>query len=277
MGRVVSDQLLGAALDAWEGRPLVEWRGEWGVPRLEVYARVGSTMDVARGLAEAGAPAGTLVLAEEQTAGRGRGGRPWHSAPGWSVHLSLLLRPRGGEAALLSTLPLRLGLAVAEAVEAASGVEARVKWPNDVVTERGRKLSGILCEAAVGGMRGTFVVAGIGVNVGQDAEDFPPELRETATSVSREAGRLVPRPLVLGDLLSRVLPLVEAPGSALDSDELEALRRRDALAGRALTVDGRRVGRGAGISADGALRVSDAAGSVREVRAGTVRVVEETP
>lgn len=261
----------------WEGRPLADWRDAWGVAALHAWARVGSTMDIAREMAEDGAPAGTLVMAEEQTAGRGRGGRPWFSAPGWSLHLSMIMRPPGVDAPVLSALPLRLGLAVAAGIEEAAGVETRVKWPNDVVTVGHRKLAGVLCEAALGGGQPGFVIAGIGVNVGQDEEDFPPELRASATSVSREAGHLVRRPTVVGALLETVLPLATARASALTKGELTQLARRDALTGRALTLDGTPVGLGAGVEPDGALRIKDDTGEIRRIRAGTVRLLEAVP
>lgn len=258
-------------LDAWEGRSISGWCDVLGVPSLEVFARVGSTMDVARTLAEGGAPAGTLVLAEEQTAGRGRKGRPWFSAPGWSLHLSLLLRPAPDPGSVLSALPLRVGLAAAQAIEEVAGLEAALKWPNDVVTLHGRKLAGVLCEAAFVGTDRVFVVVGIGINVGQDTADFPPELRERASSLSRESGRLIQRPPVLRALLRRLLPLARAAAGPLSAAELAELRRRDALWGKPLRLDGQPVGEGAGIAADGALLVRAPDGRVEEIRAGTIR------
>ena len=271
MAAPVSDELAAARLDAWEGRSTTAWCQELGVPALELFARVGSTMDVARTLAEGDAPAGTLVVAEEQTAGRGQKGRPWFSAPGWSLHVSLLLRPAPDPGSVLSALPLRVGLATAGAVEEVAGVAAAVKWPNDVVTPEGRKLAGVLCEAAFVGTDRLFVVAGIGINVGQDTADFPPELRERASSLSRESGRLIPRGPVLEALLRRLLPLTRATAGPLSEAELAELRRRDALRGRPLWLDGQPVGEGAGIAADGALLVRGPDGRVEEVRAGTIR------
>lgn len=270
-------QLAGSRLDAWEGAAVSEWRGAWGVPRLEVFGLVGSTNDVARELAAEGAPHGTAVLAEEQSAGRGRAGRPWHSAPGWSVHLSLVLRP-GGAPELLPVLPLRLGLATSEAVQAAAGVATAVKWPNDVLALRGAvpagKLAGILCESSVTAGEVTHVIAGIGVNVGQDRDDFPPELRERATSLSLEAGRLVSRVAVLGELLPRVLRAGGEPVGPLGDDERRRLAERDALRGRRVRMDDGEVGTAVGIAADGALLVQSGTGRPRPVRGGTVRMVE---
>jgi len=151
------------------------------------FARCGSTMDEARVLALAGAPEGLVVLAEEQTAGRGTKGRTWHSPPGTGLYASFLFRP-----ATESTLiPAAVGVALREAA-AETAPDVRLKWPNDLVWD-GRKIAGILCEGGADEHGSRFVVAGIGINVGQAPGDFPPELAARSASLRMAAGCPVDR------------------------------------------------------------------------------------
>lgn len=159
------------------------------------FAICGSTMDEARGLARSGAAEGTVVVADEQTAGRGTRGRGWHSPRGLGLYATVILRPNPAAAPLV---PLAVGVAVREAASAlAPGV--RLKWPNDLVWD-GRKLAGVLCEGAAGGAGPRFILAGIGINVGHAPEDFPPELASRSASLRMAAGRPVDREDLLGRL-----------------------------------------------------------------------------
>ena len=135
----------------------------------------GSTNERARELAIQGAPAGTVVTAEEQTSGRGRRGRTWAAPPGKALLYSAILRPLGTEHALL---PLAVPLAVCEAVEAMASLECLVKWPNDVWIEE-RKVAGVLLEARPP----DWAVIGIGLNLAVEPAEFPSDLRWPATSV----------------------------------------------------------------------------------------------
>jgi BirA family transcriptional regulator, biotin operon repressor / biotin---[acetyl-CoA-carboxylase] ligase len=251
---------------AWEGAPASAWRAAWSVPAVELYRSVGSTNDRARELADAGAPHGTVVMAEEQTAGRGRGGKSWLAAPGRAILLSVVLRPPAAAVAAPGAIPLRVGLAAAEALAGATGLEIGVKWPNDLVVGD-RKVGGILCEGSVSA-RDVFVVAGLGVNVNQDRAELDPALRDTAVSLR----------LLLGDRCSRAELATALVGAVLQAarleplhaHELERLARRDALRGRAISLDGAPAGTARGIAPDGALLVEGPAG-MREVRYGTVR------
>lgn len=154
------------------------------VHRLESVA---STNDAARALAIGGAAHGTAVVAREQTRGRGTKGRAWHSPAGLGLYASFVVRgPAAGPVPFPHLLPLAAGLAASDAVAAASGVEVRLKWPNDLV-HGGLKLGGILSEAVSTGPGGGFAVVGIGVNVGHGPADFPADLRGVATSL-RMAG-----------------------------------------------------------------------------------------
>jgi BirA family transcriptional regulator, biotin operon repressor / biotin---[acetyl-CoA-carboxylase] ligase len=237
---------------------------DWPAP-VERFAEVGSTNDVLKERARQGAPEWTAVLAERQTAGRGRQGRAWASPPG-NLYLSVLLRPRFAAASLI---PLAAGLALAEALPQ---VEARLKWPNDVLVN-GRKLAGILAEAQSGPSGLEQVVLGIGVNV---EGEVPPELRETATSLALETGhRAGPEP-VAAAVLARLRVCYDALARGEAAAILERWRERSVpwwgrevearAAGGTLTLRG--IARG--LSEHGALLIEGADGTVHPVLAGDV-------
>jgi BirA family transcriptional regulator, biotin operon repressor / biotin---[acetyl-CoA-carboxylase] ligase len=222
--------------------------GALGGPLVHL-AQTGSTNDVARALAAAGAPHGTVVVAERQTAGRGRQGRSWTAPPARALTLSVLLRL---DAARLDLLPLAAALAVCEACERAVAVACRVKWPNDVWIEE-RKAAGILIEARP---QEGWAVVGIGLNVDTPLAELAPELRDTATSLRIATGAPVDRREVLAALLDRLATWTSA--LAQSQRVAHAFRERDALYGRrvAWTRDGlRETGEARGIDDDGALIV----------------------
>ena len=150
--------------------------------------------------AVAGAPEGTVVTARHQRAGRGQRGHDWWDAPGQSLLCSVLLRP-DGPPATVPQLSLVGGLAVAEALAASAGVSPRIRWPNDLLVD-GRKLCGILAEAATGGGRVEHVILGIGVNLHQSV--FPDALAERATSLRLLTGRAPEAPALLAAILERL-------------------------------------------------------------------------
>lgn len=163
------------------------------------FTEVTSTNDLALSLALAGEPEGTVVLADVQTAGRGRRGRSWYSPPGTGLYVSTFLRPRRSSEPL-SLLTLAAGVAVADAVRASSGLPVELKWPNDLVVGRPwRKLGGVLCEAAGAGQTVDAVIVGIGVNVAQTT--YPSDVAARATSLEAELGRSVDRAALLTALL----------------------------------------------------------------------------
>ena len=173
----------------------------WLGRTCECLATCASTNDVAAARGRAGAPEGLVVITDEQTGGRGRLGRSWHATPRANLTFSVLLRP---ERPPVEVPPLTLlaGAAVAAAI-APFGVQPRLKWPNDVLLE-GRKVAGILCELGGGGPDRTHLVVGVGINVHQAREDFPPALRDTATSLWMATGRRIPRGLLLCRLFARL-------------------------------------------------------------------------
>jgi BirA family biotin operon repressor/biotin-[acetyl-CoA-carboxylase] ligase len=148
-------------------------------PIIHRVASCGSTNDLAMRLAGEGAPEGTVVVAAEQTAGRGTKGHAWYSARDKGLYVSVLLRPRPVE---ISLLPLVAGLAARDAVEKVYGLRIQLRWPNDLIWEK-KKLGGILCQSAFLGNRPDFTIVGIGVNINHEKRDFPQDIRPLATSM----------------------------------------------------------------------------------------------
>ena len=230
------------------------------------YEELASTNDEAKRLAQGGAAEGTVVVAERQTAGRGRRGRVWQSVPG-NLFVSVVLRPAIAPIAAPPLAPA-IGLAVALAVEDVAPLAAELKWPNDVRVG-GRKVAGVLTESLVAGSTLSAVIAGIGLNVGAE---LPAELAEIATTLSREAVRNVRKSEVEEALLRRIADVYGrflAGGFSALADEW---RERDALAGQSVTIDAgsaKVTGDAVGIADDGAYRVRTASGETR-VTAGEV-------
>jgi BirA family biotin operon repressor/biotin-[acetyl-CoA-carboxylase] ligase len=258
----------------WAGRTAGEWAEVLAAPAVRVERAVTSTNDLARAWAEEGGPAGAVVLADTQSAGRGRSGRPWWSPPGVSLYGSWILRPtRPADGADPGLLSLRVGLALALAIEEAYGVAPRLKWPNDLLAEDGRKLAGVLCEAALTGSATSYVIAGIGLNVRRPAGP-PPGLRSSAASIAGILDRDVDRAAILPPLSARMRGLATAPGGLLDAADLARWGERDALHGRRILIDGRPAGRAVGVDATGGLLVEDR-GRVSRVYTGTVRLAAD--
>jgi BirA family transcriptional regulator, biotin operon repressor / biotin---[acetyl-CoA-carboxylase] ligase len=225
----------------------------------------GSTNDHARGLAAAGAPTGTVVIAESQTAGRGRQGRTWVAPPGRALTLSVLARP---EAGALDLLPLSSAVAVCEACEAVADVSCAVKWPNDVWIDE-RKVAGILIEARP---QEGWAVLGIGLNVDTAEEELDDELRETATSLRIAQAAPADRVTTLDALLERLAEWLPADRERL----LSAYRERDALYGRGIAWragDDVLEGEAQGIDDDGNLVAFTPAGKRHTLAAGEVHLL----
>jgi len=194
--------------EGFRRRILGRFRPGWLGATLEVHTRIGSTGDRARDLLSAlGSDAhGAVVVADAQAFGRGRHGNSWHTSPGQALALSVALW-FDGVGRDPSLVPLAAGLAVLGTIEAAFGLGARLKWPNDVLLS-GRKVGGVLLESRWRGEEPGGAVLGIGVNLLQEAADFPPELRARATSVRREGGERVDRPAFAAGLLERLQELL---------------------------------------------------------------------
>ena len=165
---------------------------------LHWYCVTDSTNTQAKLLAKAGAPHGTVLIAGHQTGGRGRMGRTFRSPEGQGVYLSVILRPECKPEALMH-LTCAAGVAMAEAVEKVSGIRPGLKWINDLVVE-GKKLGGILVEMSVDKGLVDYAIVGIGINCLQQEDDFPPEIREIATSLAIN-GKKVPPAVLAGAML----------------------------------------------------------------------------
>jgi BirA family biotin operon repressor/biotin-[acetyl-CoA-carboxylase] ligase len=222
-----------------------------------------STMDVASKLAGEGARHGVVIVADEQTAGRGRRGTTWQSPPGAGLYLSFVARHAG---AALSLITLAAGVAVRDGIAASTGLNADVKWPNDLIVGA-RKLAGILAEGIAIGTPAQAVIIGIGINMQPAA--YPPEVSARATSIEGELGRAVDRELLLSSVLAslwdRLALLERAPG-----DILQAWRAASPNAnGTRVEWDGKH-GVTAGIDDSGALLVKTA-DRIERIIAGELR------
>lgn len=226
-------------------------------------------MDVARELAEAGAPEGVCVIAGAQTSGRGRMGRTWFSPPGTALYMSLLLRPtflpaaRGGWLAMLSALAVRGG---AQGMLDASGcpeADLALKWPNDVLLG-GRKVAGILLESAFAGDGLERVVVGVGLNVNTRFEQAPEEVRLRATSLREAVGHALDLDQVLAAVLTAFEARYEALRATRASPQPEYVRYLATLGTRVRVLGGSDVveGRAIEVTDDGALRLETASGPV---------------
>lgn len=265
----------GGRLERWEGQTVAQWAREWDLPALHVYPSVDSTNDLARELSRAGHQPGSTVVALHQRAGRGTRGRRWQAEPETSLLLSMVMSPTASEAGPL--LSLRLGIAAAGALEGLAPLRVDIKWPNDLMIG-GRKVAGILCESTYESGRLRSLVGGIGVNLAQRDDQWPPELRDTATSLAsaspeRWSGSAAE---AAGAVARAWLRVCHDPRATLSADELTELHMRDWLRGKAVSAEGAPAGTAEGVAENGALLVRDHRG-VQRLLGGTIRPLENGP
>lgn len=200
--------------------------------RIDCMESVDSTNAYLKRIALDDAADGTAAIADAQTMGRGRRGRSFQSAAGKGIYLSVLLRPAFSPEQLLPLTGL-VAVAVCRAIERVSGAQAQIKWTNDLVLN-GKKLCGILTELSVEGETGALqsVVAGIGVNVSQQREDFDGEVADIATSLLRETGKAIPRAALAAAMLEEIDALYLALARGETMDYLADYRRRCVTIGR---------------------------------------------
>lgn len=263
----IPDLLLPEAL-----APLVSGTIFWS--RIHHYFRIGSTNTEAMAAGVAGEPEGSVFVAEEQTAGRGRGANRWHSARSEGLHISVLLRPAVSPADALA-FSLAAGLAAQAAVREVTSLQGDLRWPNDLLLgAQGRKLGGILTELNAEATRVRYLVVGVGINVNQ--EKFPPELAAEATSLCREAGRSWSRVELAAALLKsldREYRALSADAAGARASILARFEEQSSYArGRSVRVeeDEGYEGVTAGLDERGFLRVETARGR-RTVLSGGVR------
>ena len=201
--------------------------------KLEAFESLDSTNTYLKKRAAGGAPEGTVVIANAQTAGRGRMGRSFASAPGLGIYLSMLLRP-STEAECVQSLTAGTAVAVCRAIERVCGVAPGIKWINDLFL-KGKKICGILCESSVKSGSAEYVVLGIGLNVITRPQDFPEELRGTAGSLYSQTGIVYERGKLISAMISELSAMYEAwktdPRALLDD-----YRRRCIVLGKTVEV-----------------------------------------
>lgn len=242
---------------------------------LYLFDETLSTNSAAAKLARDGAPHGTLVVAEHQTAGRGRLGRQWHSPAAGNLYCSLLLRelPTPNR---VSWIPLVAAVAVASAIDQVTGLRTALKWPNDMLVAE-RKIGGILCESTGLGTSAAVLVVGIGLNVNANRDELPDDIRPFATTMAAEAGQFFSRAELIGRLLAEFEPRYErllSPESTMTLDEYRARCSTLGQLVRAEVGQGQWVrGRATAIADDGSLELMPddrATTSPISVRAGDI-------
>lgn len=242
--------------------------------RIVHYFSADSTNDVALGLAATGAEHGTVVVAEEQTAGRGRLSRVWYSEKSSGIYTSIILRPPLSPATA-PVLTLMAGLAAQKAVNSTTGLQADIRWPNDLLVN-GKKVCGILTEMSAELDRLHAVVLGIGINVNHSA--MPPELEYLATSLRMEAHRSISRVQVLAALLrelERHYQLLLKNGNQAITDRWEAASTfAHGKRVRVVTAAGEALATTIGVDPSGALKIQHDDGRQESLVAGEVTEVK---
>jgi BirA family biotin operon repressor/biotin-[acetyl-CoA-carboxylase] ligase len=251
-----------------ESRMTTQWAGH----PVIYYASTDSTNLQAKLAAENGAGEGTLLVADMQTSGRGRRGRTWISPPGTNVYYTLLLKPEY-PADRASAVTLVMALAAAEGIRRTCGLEAGIKWPNDIVVG-GKKVCGILTEMSVEQDYIHYVVIGVGINVGQ--QEFAPEVAQTAGFLQQENGQRISRAELVANIMQAFEKDYEIFVQTLDMsglmDAYNALSVNRGREVRVLDPKGEFSGISAGINESGELLVERGDGTVAKVYAGEVSV-----
>ena len=245
---------------------------EWAGGRTVYFDATDSTNVQAKRLAEAHAPHGTLVVSDRQDGGKGRRGRSWASPSGVGIWMSLILRPEIAPSSA-SMLTLAAALAVREGIQEETGLSPLIKWPNDLVLN-GKKICGILTEMSTELMEIQYVITGIGINVNQ--REFPPEIRDTATSLSLEAGRSFRRSSLIAAILKAFEKDYEAflktGGLSLLLEEYNACLVNRGKEVCILDPSGEYRAVAEGIDENGSLLVTLPDGTRREIISGEVSV-----
>ena len=248
--------------------PQYPWKAHF-----QFFPSIGSTNDHLRALARAGAPEGTVLVADCQTGGRGRRGRSFHSPEGAGIYMSILLRPNCLPAELLH-LTCAAGTAMCDAVEAAAGFRPGIKWTNDLVFGK-RKLGGILTELGFTPQGGVdYAIIGIGINCCQTEQDFPEEIRAIAGSLAMAAGREIERAKVAAAMMDAL----HIMANRLLTEKTQILNRyrRDCITVNQEVVlvrgEEKRYGFALDIDEEGALVVRFSDGSTESVSSGEISV-----
>jgi BirA family biotin operon repressor/biotin-[acetyl-CoA-carboxylase] ligase len=246
---------------------------------IHTFDSIPSTNILAREMAEKGAVHGTAIVAVNQTEGRGRLGKKWHSATGKGLFCSIVIRPEDVPPRDYPKITLVAGLAVAQALDRLTGQNAWLKWPNDIFYA-GKKCAGILTESSALTVppAARFAVVGIGINVLNGIEDFPPELRDNVTSIFLETGVAFTMEQVLASTRAELLAQLELFSREGFSPILKEWKKRDYLFGRLMHCVSNEglviAGEALGPDEEGQLHVRDSEGRIHTVLSGDVRLAE---
>ena len=247
-------------------------RCQWMAGEIVYLEETGSTNIEATRLASEGLGHGTLVLTDSQIGGRGRRGRSWHTPKGTSIAMSMIMKPQM-EAEYASMLTLVQAMAVAKAMEEVSGLQAQIKWPNDILVHE-KKVCGILTEMNLDGSKIASIIIGTGINVNQ--EEFPEEIADIATSLKKEMGSFVSREELIGQICYYFEKYYEAFMQTKDlSDIMEEYNERLISRGRSVRVlepKGEFAAEALGINPKGELLVKKEDGQMENIYAGEVSV-----
>lgn len=235
---------------------------------LSIVATTGSTNDDLLSEAKLGAPHGRTLFAETQTKGKGRLGRSWYSPEGENLYFSVLLRPSSSRLDLFPPLALVAGVAIAEALKKTTGVNAQLKWPNDVLIE-GMKVSGILAEAT--DVPRPALVIGIGININQ--QTFPNELENIATSLSIEKKETIDRALIAGAVLRELSERFSQAENGHLEKILDDWTRLSSTIGKSVRCPDSIVGTATGVDKSGALVVRDQSGKSHLIISGPIEEI----
>lgn len=243
--------------------------------KIFCFESIDSTNSYAKKIAAEGCEDGTVVIADVQTAGRGRLGRTWDSTGGKGIWMSVVLRP-SGSLEDVQIITLAASVAVVNALKGAVGVEAGIKWPNDIIL-KGKKVCGILTEMSSEIDRINYLVIGIGVNVNHNPEDFPESLRDSATSLKSHSadGFILERSQIIKRILVELEVIYKKVLNGSIPEIVQAWKRYSVTLGREVKLkikDCEHVGVAKDVTADGKLVVSCNDGIVREVMSGEVQV-----
>lgn len=243
--------------------------------QIRVFKETTSTNDVAEKMAHDGVAEGVVIIAESQTKGRGRLSRRWESSVGKGLWLSLLLRPEMAPQSA-TRITISAAVSIVRAIRHVTGLEAEIKWPNDVQV-KGLKVAGILTELSAEVDRVRHLILGLGLNINHQPTDFPPEIRALATSLAIQTGGMVDRPC----LAARVLEELEFDYSRIRSGQFEQIalewERSCSTLGKAVRIQmGDRIlqGRAEALDGEGALLLRSSHGNLERILGGDVTVLK---
>lgn len=248
----------------------------WNPNNVYTYEQVDSTNTIAKKMASQGQEEGSFIIAEEQLKGKGRMGREWLSPQGKGIWISFILRP--------DILPMQASqitfvvvAGILQGIKKYTGAQVKIKWPNDLLLNR-KKITGILTEISAEIERINYIIAGVGINVGQEPEDFPPEIRERASSLEAETGEEINHNKLVQTIISEMEKVYFLYKEEGFEEILKIWRENNITLGRrvrAITMDGQIKGLAENIDQEGFLIIKEDSGEVHKIMAGDVSLRNE--